>query len=152
MTTTPPLLFFFSLFEQYLRPLGKLKNLEQNRNSTGNLPNEQTNPRQVCTDVDRSRGIISLLHGGDHGGGEGPEDDESGSGVEVGSREEFPGAGVGVEWSLWWVERRNEKISALNQTAMFCLVPSWTNITGISKVKQHTSIANVVPITNIRAP
>ena len=102
--------------------------------------------------MDRSRGIISLLHGGDHGGGEGPEDDESGSGVEVGSREEFPGAGVGVEWSLWWVERRNEKISALNQTAMFCLVPSWTNITGISKVKQHTSIANVVPITNIRAP
>lgn len=80
--------------------MGELQHLEQNRDARGDLPHEQSDAGEVGPDVDRPRGIVPLLHGGYHRGGEGPEHDEAGPGVQVRPREELARARVRVQRSL----------------------------------------------------
>ena len=60
--------------------------------------------------MNRPGGIIPLLHGGDTRGGQGPQDDQTGAHVQVGTGKEFTSTSVRVERSLEYRrEREREK-------------------------------------------
>ena len=88
-----------------LWPWSFFPNLQQNWDTTLDLPDEESDSSQVGTDVHSSSGIVSLLHGGHASCSKRPQTNQTSSSVEVRTGEELTSTSVCVQGTLDFQDR-----------------------------------------------